>query len=70
MPKCSLTWHKSKANRIMRDIKSLKQQDIADEIGESQQTVSYRIRKQYPNIMPDLIKVLNLAGYEIVQKGE
>lgn len=70
MPKCNLTWYKSKSNRILKDFKLLKQKDIAREINESQQTVSYRLNKVYPEILPDIIRILNMAGYEIVEKEE
>ena len=68
MPKCALTWYKSKANRILKDFRLLKQKDIAREINESQQTVSYRLNKVYPEVLPDIIRILNMAGYEIVEK--
>ena len=70
MPKSTLTWYKSKSNRILKDFRLLKQKDIAFEIGESQQTVSYRLRNVYPEVLPDLIRILNMAGYEIVEKGD
>lgn len=68
MPKSTLTWYKSKSNRILKDFRLLKQKDIAFEIGESQQTVSYRLRNVYPEVLPDLIRILNMAGYEIKEK--
>lgn len=68
MPKSTLTWYKTKSNRILKDFKLLKQKDIAVEINESQQTVSYRLRNIYPEVLPDLIRILNMAGYEIVEK--
>jgi len=70
MPKCSLTWYKSKSKRIMRDVKALKRQDIATEINESHQTISYRIKNVYPDQLDDWVRILNMAGYEIVEKGE
>lgn len=70
MPKSTLTWYKSKSNRLLKDFRLLKQKDIATAINESQQTVSYRIRKVYPEVLPDIIRILDLAGYEIVEKGE
>lgn len=54
----------------MRDVKALKQKDIAIEINESQQVVSYRIKNLYTEQLDDWIRILNLAGYEIVEKEE
>lgn len=68
MPKCSLTWYKSKSNRLLKDFRLLKQKDIATTINESQQTVSYRLRKVYPEVLPDIIRILDMAGYEIKEK--
>ena len=68
MPKSTLTWYKTKSNRIMRDVRALKRQDIATEINESHQLISYRIKNVYPEQLEDWIRILNLAGYEIVEK--
>lgn len=68
MPKSTLTWYKTKSRRIMRDVKALKQKRIAEEINESQQTISYRINNLYESQLNDWIRILNLAGYEIVEK--
>ncbi|MCQ2771218.1 MAG: hypothetical protein MJ236_05410 [Clostridia bacterium] len=70
MPKSTLTWYKSRTNRIMRDVRALKQKDIANEINESQQVISYRINNVYEKELNDWIRILNLAGYEITEKGE
>lgn len=70
MPRCSLTWYKSKSNRLLKDFKLLKQKDIATTINESQQTVSYRLKNVYPVVLPDIIQILDMAGYEIREKGE
>lgn len=68
MPKSTLTWYKTKTKRIMRDVKALKQKDIAQEINESQQVISYRINNVYEKELVDWIRILNLAGYEIKEK--
>lgn len=68
MPRANITWYASKVNRIMRDIRALKQKDIADTICESQQTVSYRVRNVYKTELEDFIQILDLAGYEIKEK--
>lgn len=69
MPKCKITWYKSKANQILKEIKKLSQKEIATEINESQQTISYRLKNVYPESLEDWIRILNLAGFEIVRKG-
>ena len=53
----------------MNAVKTLKQKDIAEEVGRSQQDVSYRIRKMYPQILDEMITILEMAGYEVVEKG-
>lgn len=70
MPKSTLTWYKTRAKRIMRDVRALKQKDISAEINESQQVVSYRLRNTYENDLCDWIRILNLAGYEIKEREE
>lgn len=70
MPKSTLTWYKSRAKRIMRDVKALKRQDIATEIGESHQTISYRVKNVYAEQLEDWLRILKLAGYEIVESEE
>lgn len=68
MPKCKITWYKSEANQILKEIRKIPQKDIAIEINESQQAVSYRLKNVYPECLEDLIRILNLAGFEIVRK--
>lgn len=68
MARVSLTKHGSQVRRILNDIRMLKQSDIANEICESQQTVSYRLRHVYPRVIEDLITILDMAGYEITEK--
>ena len=70
MPKSTLTWYKSKANKILKEIKKIPQRNIAIEINESQQVVSYRLKNVYPKSLEDLIRILNMAGFEIVRKKE
>lgn len=66
---CSLTKNGVLVRRIMNAVKTLKQKDIAEEVGRSQQDVSYRIRKMYPQIFDEMITILEMAGYEVVEKG-
>lgn len=70
MPKCKLTWYKSKANKILKVVKRIPQAEIAAEINESQQTVSYRFKNIYPEFLEDWVRILDLAGLEIVRKEE
>lgn len=70
MARSRLLWYRTEAKALMHDIKDLKQTDIAKEINESRQTVNYRINHVYPTALEDLIRILNMAGYEIVEKGE
>lgn len=70
MPTSTLTWYKTKTNKILKDIKRISQREIADEINESQQTISYRLKNVYPEVLEDLVRILNLADYEIVRKGD
>lgn len=66
---CSLTKHGALVRRIMNAVKALKQKDISDEVGRSQQDVSYRIRNVYPEIFEEMITILEMAGYEVKEKG-
>lgn len=70
MPASKLTWYKTKTNRIMKAIRCVKQKDIAIAINESRATVSYRINNQYPVFLEDMIRILDMAGYEIREKEE
>lgn len=70
MPKCKITWYKSEANQILKEVRKISQKDIAIEINESQQTVSYRLRNVYPECLEDLIRILRLAGFEIRKREE
>ena len=65
---CSLTKHGTHVRHIMNAIRNVKQKDISEEIGRSQQDVSYRIRKVYPAILEEMITVLDMAGYEVNEK--
>lgn len=65
MAKVILTKEAKLANRIIRCLP--KQKVIADELGISQQLVSYRINHTYQKEISDFIKLLNLAGYEVVE---
>lgn len=70
MPKSTLTWYKTRARRIFRDVKALKQKEIAILLNESSQVISYRIKNVYEKELSDWIQILDLAGYEIKEKEE
>lgn len=70
MPKSKLTWYKSKANRIIKVLKAEPQKELATAINESQQVISYRLKNVYPEFLEDMIRLLDVCGYEIVEKGE
>ena len=53
----------------MNAVRQIRQADIANEICESQQTVSYRLKNVYPQALEDMITILDMAGYEIKEKG-
>ena len=69
MARSYITKHGKKVRQIMNAVTRLRQKDIADEIGESQQVVSYRIRNKYPEIFEEMITILEMAGYEVVERG-
>lgn len=70
MPKSTLTWYKSKANRIVKDLKSHKESEIGLMLNESRQCIHYRMQNIYPSMFEDVIRLLDLAGYEIKEKEE
>lgn len=70
MPKSNLTWYKTKRKRIMKDMALANQTALGHEINESQQTISYRIRNVYPEVLDDLIRILDVIGWEVKEKEE
>lgn len=69
MPAVNLTWYQPKVRRIMRDVNSLKQKDIAEIEGVTRQAVSKKIRsKTYEYGLTIWIQILDKAGYEIREK--
>lgn len=68
MPKSNLTWYKTKRKRIMKDMGLVSQTALGNEINESQQTISYRIHNVYPEVLDDLIRILDLIGWEVKEK--
>lgn len=69
MPRVNLTWYQPIARRIMRDVRSLKQTDIARIEGVTRQAVSHKLKvKNYDNSLEVWIQILDKAGYEIKEK--
>ena len=56
------------ADRILRCLP--KKTQVAAELGISRQAYGYRFLNVYPKTFPEFIKMLDLAGYEIREKGE
>ena len=70
MPKSTLTWYKSQANKIMKDLRKVKQKDIATELNKSPQLVNQNLKEYYPRMIEDVLRMLALAEYEVVKKEE
>lgn len=68
MAASSITWYKPQAKKIMRGLKAVKQTEIAIELNESPQTIFYRIHNVYPKMFEDVVRLIDLAGFEIVEK--
>ena len=65
MPKVILTKEQRLADRIIKCLPQ--QQTVASELGYSQQTTSYRINHVYPKAIVEVIKLMKLAGYDVVE---
>ena len=68
MAKVILTKESRLADRILRCLP--KKSQVASELGISRQAYGYRFSEVYPRTFPEFIKMLDLAGYEIREKGE
>lgn len=68
MPKSTLTWYKSKAKKLIREFRLTPQRELAATVNVSQQVMSYRLKNVYPKALEDLIRLLDISGYEIVEK--
>lgn len=68
MAKVILTKESRLADRILRCLP--KKTQVAAELGISRQAYGYRFSEVYPRTFPEFIKMLDLAGYEIREKGE
>lgn len=70
MPKARSSWYQLKANRIMRAFRTVHQKELAQAINVSPQLMNYRIKNVYFDEICDLVRMLDLVGYEIREKGE
>lgn len=71
MAKTELNWYKHEARNIVKELRLLKQREIAEEMGTTQQNVSYLFRSGwFQKTFEDVVKLLKLAGYELVRREE
>lgn len=71
MPITNLTWYQPKVRRIMKDVKALRRNKIAEMLNVSAQSVGQSIRSgSYDNQLTKWIQILDMAGYEIREKEE
>lgn len=69
MPAVNLTWYQPIVRRIYKDMRALKQKDIAKIEGVTRQAVSKKfITGTYKDEITNLVQILDLAGYEIREK--
>jgi len=68
MAKVILNKNRRKAERIIRCLP--RNIEVAEALGNSQQKQLYRTEHVYPEVIAELITVLDLAGYEIREKDE
>lgn len=67
----NLTWYQPKVRRIMRDVSSLKQREIAEVEGVTRQAVNNKLQRgTYKKELTNWIQILALAGYEINKREE
>lgn len=66
MAKVILTSEARLADRIIRCLPQ--NSKVAAVNGYSRQKQDYRTKEVYPKILPEVIKILDLAGYEIKEK--
>ena len=68
MSKTTLNPYLSKARKVVRNLKAIGQKEIASELCITQSTVSYGINKGYVPELEKALILLDLAGYEVVEK--
>lgn len=69
MPKVNLTPNEiTLAKKIKRNLDAQKQKDLAIELNTNKSTMSYWINELIPKWLPKFIKIIELGGYELVEK--
>lgn len=69
MPAVNLTWYQPIVRRIYKDMRALKQKDIAKIEGVTRQAVSKKFTAgTYKDELTNIVQILDLAGYEIREK--
>ena len=69
MQAVNLTWYQPIVRRIYKDIRALKQKEIAQIEGVTRQAVSKKFTTgTYKEEITNFIQILDLAGYEIREK--
>lgn len=58
---------RNQANRIIRCLPA--NYLVAAELGNTRQKQNYRTKEVYPTMLIEVIKILDMAGYEIKEKG-
>lgn len=70
MPRVNLTWYDSIVSRIMRDVCTLKQKEIAEIEGVTRQAVSKKMKGTYKKELTNWVQILDKAGYVIREKED
>lgn len=70
MPKTNLCKDKEdrQTEKIIRLIKSYDQEELGKKLGHSQQTMSYRIRKMYPQQIKEFLILLDSVDLMVTDK--
>lgn len=57
------------ARKVMRNVNGNYQiKEVAEEMNEKYSTTAYRMDKMFPQWLPTFIKLIELGGYELVEK--
>lgn len=71
MPRVNLTWYAPIVRRVMHDVSTLKQKEIAEIEGVTRQAVSKKMKSNtYEEDLTNWVQILDKAGYEIREKDE
>lgn len=68
MPRVYLSKEERQAARVIRSLP--RNVDVARRLNESRQTIGYRKKNVYQKMLEEALILLDLAGYEIKEKGE